>query len=254
MSEPRGRGGVLPILACALVAGSLALTGVFGQGGQSGQGGQGRPEAPKAAGREADPSSGDRRPIFVTLPKRPAPTAKPGATATPETMVEPMPETMVAAINRDLRAKETPAAVARLTGVVFLVFLIVAMVALRRRAKVCPRCFSLLYELGDRDDAGEDLPADEPRDMRPILACLGCGEVGMLRAGLFFRHGGQCPKCRRWNLAGRFKVVQPSSYMMCGLIRIEEACSCGHEGSFLRSTPPNQAPTPEFVATSPFRA
>jgi hypothetical protein len=167
---------------------------------------------------------------------------------------EAQAENMTAAMNREIRARKTPVVIGILIAVVTLIFIVVVFLALRRRAKVCPRCFSLLYELGDRDDAGEDLPEDEPRDARPIVACLGCGEVGMLRAGLFFRSGGQCPKCHLWDLASRFKVVQPSTYMMFGLIRIEEACACGHEASFLRSTPPNQAPIPEFVGSSPFRS
>jgi len=236
MRKALGARTALRIAACAFLAISLGLVGAAGQAPPA-QTPSASPSAP------ASPSAGS--PVFVTMPKNEA-AAKRKPT--------PPPDSMVGAMNREMRAKNTPVGVAILTAVVALIFTVVVLVALRRRAKVCPRCFSLLYELGDPDDAGEDLSPDEPRDARPILACLGCGEVGMLRAGLFFRSGGQCPKCHKWNLASRFKVVQPSTYMMFGLIRIEEACSCGHASSFLRSTPPNQAPIPEFVGTSPFRA
>lgn len=235
MRKARGARRTFRFLACALIAISLGLGGAAGQ------------TAPPAAAPSAPPavpkSPSDGSPVFVTMPKNEAAAKRRAST-----------ESMTAKINREMRARNTPVAIGILTAVVALIFVVVLLLALRRRAKVCPRCFSLLYELGDRDDAGEDLPEDEPRDARPILACLGCGEVGMRSAGLFFRSGGQCPRCHKWNLASRFKVVQPSTYMMFGLIRIEEACACGHEASFLRSTPPNQAPIPEFVATSPFRS
>jgi hypothetical protein len=222
------------ILASALLAVSLGLAGAAGQ------------TAPPAAPSASPPAPPSKSvPVFVTMPKNEA--------AAKRKPTKPS-ESMTAAINREMRARNTPVAIGILTAVVALIFVVIVLLALRRRAKVCPRCFSLLYELGDRDDAGEDLPEDEPRDARPILACLGCGEVGMLRAGLFFRSGGQCPKCHKWNLASRFKVVHPSTYMMFGLIRIEEACACGHQASFLRSTPPNQAPIPEFQGSSPFRS
>ncbi len=232
MRTARGARENSSILASALLGLLLGAGGVSGQGTP--------PAAPSASVPPA------RAPIFVTMPENEA-VAKRKAAAVPA-------EPMTAAINREMRAKNTPVSVGLLTAVVALIFAVVGMIALRRRSKVCPRCFSLLYELGDRDDAGEDLPEDESRDTRPLLACLGCGEIGMLRAGLFFRSGGQCPKCLRWNLAGRFQVVQPSTYMMFGLIRVEEACSCGYEARFLRSTPPNQAPIPEFQGSSPFRA
>ncbi|MEP7013265.1 MAG: hypothetical protein ABJC13_23345 [Acidobacteriota bacterium] len=226
MRKALGAGGMLRILACALLAVSLGPVG--------------------APGQSAPPAAASPKPVFVTMPRsEKAAASKPAL---------PPGETVAQAIGRQPRKGDTPAAIGILSAVVALIFGVVVLVALRRRAKVCPRCFSLLYELSDPDDAGEDLSPDEPRDTRPILACLGCGEVGMLRTGLFFKSGGQCPKCQKWNLASRFKVVQPSSYMMFGLIRIEEACACGHEASFLRSTPPNQAPIPEFVAASPFRA
>ncbi len=234
MRKARGALGMVRILACALFSVTLGLAGATGQSA---------PPASTSAAPSASPS--ERAPVFVTMPKNEAAAKRRLAKSA---------ESMTSAINREMRAKNTPVAIGILTAVVALIFVVVVLVALRRRAKVCPRCFSLLYELGDPDDAGEDLSPDEPRDQRPILACLGCGEVGMLRAGLFFRSGGQCPKCHKWNLASRFKVVQPSTYMMFGLIRIDEACSCGHEASFLRSTPPNQAPIPEFVAASPFRS
>ncbi|HEV7668159.1 MAG TPA: hypothetical protein VGS22_06515 [Thermoanaerobaculia bacterium] len=235
MRKIRGARRALRILACALIAVPFGLIGAAGQSSP--------PAAVPSASPSASPSKG--APIFVTMPKNEA-AAKHKAS--------PSPESMTVAINREMRARNTPVAIGILTAVVALIFVVVVLLALRRRAKVCPRCFSLLYELGDRDDAGEDLPEEEPRDSRPVLACLGCGEVGMLRAGLFFRSGGQCPKCHRWNLASRFKVVHPSTYMMFGLIRIEEACACGYEARFLRSTPPNQAPIPEFVGASPFRS
>ncbi len=235
MKSPRGTRGIARFLARALFV--VYLTGAAG-----GIGARAQETAPAPSAPAPSPAA-ERAPIFVTMPESEASKRPPAP-----------PQSMAAAIDREMRARDTPLAIWVLTGVVAVVFGFVFLLVLRRRSKVCPRCFSLLYELGDRDDAGEDLPDDEPRDTRPLLACLGCGEIGMLRAGLFFRSGGQCPKCGRWSLSSRFKVVQPSTYMMYGLIRIEEACACGHEARFLRSTPPNQAPLPEFEGRSPFRS
>lgn len=237
MRKTRGARGSLRILACALLA--VFLAEAMGLGGAAGQKSPPPPAAPSSPAPSAD------APIFVTMPKNEAAAKRISAARA---------ENRTAAMNREIRARKTPVAIGILTAVVALIFVVAALLALRRRAKVCPRCFSLLYDLGDLEDAGEDLPKDEPRDNRPLLVCLGCGEIGMLRAGLFFRSGGQCTKCHRWNLASCFQVVQPSTYLMFGLIRIEEACACGHEARFLRSTAPNQAPLPEFVATSPYRS
>lgn len=233
MKKARGAGGAARIFACALAL----LGGSFGPAGAEGQS-----APPPAAPSSPSPSAG--APIFVTMPKNETAAKRKAAASA---------ENMTAAMNREIRARKTPVAIGILTAVVALIFIVALLLALRRRAKVCPKCFSLLFELGDPDDAGEDLPKGEPRDDRPLLVCLGCGEIGMLRFGLFFRSGGQCSKCHRWNLASRFQVVQPSTYLMFGLIRIEEACACGHEARFLRSTAPNQAPLPEFVATTPYR-
>lgn len=243
MTKARGALASVRILACALLAALLPET--FAPGGAVAQNPP-PPSLPPTAAPSSPAPSADA-PIFVTMPKS-------EAAAKRETAARAEAENLTAAMNREVRARKTPVAIGILTAVVALGFLVAGLIALRRRAKVCTRCFSLLYDLGDPEDAGEDLPKDEPRDKRPLLVCLGCGEIGMLRAGLFFRSGGQCSKCHRWNLASRFQVVQPSSYLMFGLIRIEEACACGHEARFHRSTAPNQAPLPEFVATTPYRS
>lgn len=244
MRKAKGARGGLRILACAWLAVVLAQT--MGLGGAAAQSPP-QPSPPPITAPSSPPSSADA-PIFITMPKNEAAAKRESAARAKKA------ENMTAAMNREIRARKTPVAIGILTAVVALGFLVAGLIALRRRAKVCTRCFSLLYDLGDPEDAGEDLPKDEPRDKRPLLVCLGCGEIGMLRADLFFRSGGQCPKCHRWNLASRFQVVQPSTYLMFGLIRIEEACACGHEARFHRSTAPNQAPIPEFVATTPYRS
>lgn len=239
MTKARGALASVRILACALLA--VLLPETIAPGGAVAQ----NPPSPPPTAAPSSASPADGAPIFVTMPK---------SETAAKRQVESRTKAMTEAMNREIRARKTPLAIGILTAVVALIFVVAALLALRRRAKVCPRCFSLLHDLGDPDDAGEDLPKDGPRDDRPLLVCLGCGEIGMLRAGLFFRSGGQCTKCHRWNLASRFQVVQPSTYLMFGLIRIDEACACGHEARFLRSTAPNQAPLPEFVATSPYRS
>lgn len=244
MTKERGALASVRILACALLAALLPET--FAPGGAVAQ--NPPPPSPPPTSAPSSPVPSADAPVFVTMPKSEAAAKRESAARAKKA------ENMTAAMNREIRARKTPVAIGILTAVVALGFLVAGLIALRRRAKVCTRCFSLLYDLGDPEDAGEDLPKDEPRDKRPLLVCLGCGEIGMLRAGLFFRSGGQCSKCHRWNLASRFQVVQPSTYLMFGLIRIEEACACGHEARFHRSTAPNQAPIPEFVATTPYRS
>ena len=229
-TSPGARGGLF-LLACALLAATMGSPeGAIAQ-------------SPPVAAPPSSASPASDAPVFVTMPE---------SEGAAKRRAESRAKALTEAMNREIRARKTPVAIGILTAAVALIFAVALLLVLRRRAKVCPRCLSLLHDLGDPDDSGEDLAKDELRDARPLLACLSCGEIGMLRAGLFFRSGGQCPKCRRWNVASRYKVLQPSTYLMFGLIRIEEACACGHEARFLRSTAPNQAPLPEFVATSPY--
>ncbi|HXU46991.1 MAG TPA: hypothetical protein VN783_15790 [Thermoanaerobaculia bacterium] len=190
---------------------------------------------PTASAPAAAPAP--KKPFVVYLPREEARKAdSPAAQTVP----------MAAQIDREMRARNTPMAVRVLTAVVAAIFGLVILIALRHRTRVCPRCFSRLVRLGDPADAAEDVPADSSQDPRPLMACLACGELGMIRAGLLFRSGGRCSACHRWTLASQYKVVEPSTYMMYGLVRVDEACACGHEATLLRSTPPNEAPPADW--------
>src|SRR5262245_15826204 len=130
MRDPRA---ARRILACALLAAPLCLGGGMGQGAAP-------PASPTGASPSAAPPAADAKgaPIFVTMPENEAAAKRKASKRA---------ESMTAAINREIHARNTPVTIGILTAVIALIFAIVVLLALRRRAKICPRCFSLLYEL-----------------------------------------------------------------------------------------------------------
>src|SRR6185295_9575393 len=165
---------------------------------------------PTASAPPAAPAP-PKKPFVVYLPREEARKAdSPTAQTVP----------MAAQIDREMRARNTPMAVRVLTAVVAAIFGLVILIALRHRTRVCPRCFSRLVRLGDPADAAEDVPADSSQEPRQLMACLACTEMGMIRAWMLFRSGGRCSTCHRWTLASQYKVVEPSTYMMYGLVRV----------------------------------
>jgi hypothetical protein len=179
-----------------------------------------------------------RGPLIVYLPREgdPAPSAESSESTE-----------RVKAIGRAISGADRKAAKSgTLTAVVAVLFGGVALVRLRRRARNCPRCLTPLSKLGDPRDSGEDIDEKEAQayaaSREAIWSCHLCGEIGTVRHGLLFSASRSCPTCARRTLTAKLTPIEPSGYLLYGLARVDEFCPCGYEATFLRSTPPHEAP------------
>jgi uncharacterized protein with PIN domain len=202
-----------------------------------------QPPTPAEPSEVSQPS---HPPLTVYLTEE-EPAAAPGAGEPPAPQA-----TMAQAIDETMRARKAAASTTLMTGIASAVFLAVGLVAMRHRSRVCPRCSARLVPLGDPADAAADDPGDPGRERGDLWACPACGELGRLRlAGFLFRKNDRCPRCGRGAMRSGYTAVEPATYLMYGLLRIDEDCAaCDYKASYSRSMPPNEAPPPDWPGSS----